>query len=186
VTRTSAAAFGALLVAAGWVALVPSVDAQAQPSAPVAREATGNTAPHPDLAPDFTRTDVAGKAVRLSSYRGKVVLLNFWATWCAPCLDEIPAFSRWQQKYGAEGLQVLGVSMDDDPKPVTSAIGKFHVVYPVVMSDEKLVELYGGVLGLPLSFIVDPSGRIVARFQGKSDLKRMEQQLKTLLPHPRT
>jgi peroxiredoxin len=138
------------------------------------------------LAPDFSRTDVAGKVIRLSHYRGQVVLLNFWATWCPPCLDEIPAFSGWQQKYGAEGLQVLGVSMDDGPKPVTSAIGKFHVVYPIVMSDEKLVELYGGVLGLPLSFIIDPSGRIVAHFQGKSDLRRMEQQIKALLPHPRT
>jgi reactive intermediate/imine deaminase len=133
-------------------------------------------------APDFTRTDVAGQSVRLSNYRGKVVLLTFWATWCPPCLDEIPAFSGWQQRYGPSGLQVLAVSMDDSSAPVTSAIGKYHVNYPVVMSDEKLVALYGGVLGLPLNFIIDPSGRIVARYQGKTDLKAMESQIKSLLP----
>jgi 2-iminobutanoate/2-iminopropanoate deaminase len=133
-------------------------------------------------APDFTRTDLAGQSVRLSNYRGKVVLLTFWATWCPPCLDEIPAFSGWQQKYGASGLQVLAISMDDSSTPVKSAVGKYHVIYPVVMSDEKLVELYGGVLGLPLNFIIDPSGRIVARHQGKTDLKAMESQIKSLLP----
>jgi peroxiredoxin len=159
-----------------------SVEAQTLPSAPMTREATANTAPHSDLAPDFTRTDVRGEAVRLSSYRGKVVLLNFWATWCAPCLDEIPAFSRWQQTYRAEGLQILGVSLDDDSAPVQRAVSKYHVDYPVLMSDEMLVELYGGVLGLPLSYLIDPAGRIVARYQGKSDLSRMEKDLKALLP----
>jgi len=150
------------------------------------RASTSNFGLHLELAPEFTRNDVAGKTVHLSDYRGKVVLLNFWATWCPPCLEEIPAFSAWQQKYGSDGLQVLGVSMDDDSAPVQRAVSKYHVVYPVVMSDESLVDLYGGVLGLPLSFIIDASGRIVARYQGKADLATMEKQLKALLPHPRT
>jgi cytochrome c biogenesis protein CcmG/thiol:disulfide interchange protein DsbE len=172
------------LVAVGVVALVPSVEAQTLPSASMPGDTPTNLGLRSEPAPDFTRTDVAGHAVRLSDYRGQVVLLNFWATWCAPCLDEIPTFSLWQQKYRAEGLQVLGVSMDDDSAPVQRAIGKYHVVYPVVMSDEKLVALYGGVLGLPLSFVIDPAGRIVARYQGKSDLAHMENQLKALLPRP--
>jgi peroxiredoxin len=153
----------------------------ATPVSPVAAQTLAAGA----LAPDFTRTDVAGQSVRLSNYRGKVVLLTFWATWCPPCLDEIPAFSVWQQKYGASGLQVLAISMDESSAPVKSAIGKYHVNYPVVMSDEKLVELYGGVLGLPLNFVIDPSGRIVARHQGKTNLKAMEDQIKSLLPGPR-
>jgi thiol-disulfide isomerase/thioredoxin len=184
VTRTAAAAFSALLAAAGVVASVLPVEAQTPPSAPIAREVAGRTTAHSDLAPDFTRTDVEGRPVSLSRYRGKVVLLNFWATWCPPCLDEIPTFSRWQQAYGAEGLQVIGVSLDDDSAPVRRAVGQFHVVYPVMMSDEELVELYGGVLGLPLSFVIDPSGRIVARYQGKADLAKLEKQLKALLPRP--
>lgn len=153
------------------------------PSTPTAHDPSAKTGLHLEPAPDFTRSDIAGKTVRLSEYRGKVVLLNFWATWCPPCLDEIPAFSTWQQEYRAEGLQVVGVSMDDDIQPVQRAVIRYHVVYPVVMSDDKLVKLYGGVLGLPLSFIIDPSGRIVARFQGKADLARMKQQLTALLPH---
>jgi cytochrome c biogenesis protein CcmG/thiol:disulfide interchange protein DsbE len=150
------------------------------------RASTSDFGLHLERAPDFTRVDVVGKTVHLSDYRGKVVLLNFWATWCPPCLDEVPAFSAWQQKYGSDGLQVLGVSMDDDSAPVQRAVSKYHVAYPVVMSDESLVDLYGGVLGLPLSFIIDPAGRIVGRYQGKADLAKMEKQLKALLPRPRT
>jgi peroxiredoxin len=177
-----AAAFVTSLVVVGMVTPALSAETQMVADAPVARGAAANTGPTLKPAPDFTRSDVAGHAVRLSNFRGKVVLLNFWATWCAPCLEEIPIFSAWQRKYGSDGLQVLGVSMDDGPTTVTHAIGKYHIIYPIVMGDDALGELYGGVLGLPLSFIIDPSGRIVGRYQGKSDLKRMESELKALLP----
>jgi thiol-disulfide isomerase/thioredoxin len=182
----AAAQFFTLLVAVGLATPALSAEAQTMPSAAMPRETAGNFGLHSELAPDFTRSDLAGNAVRLSSYRGKVVLLNFWATWCAPCLAEIPTFSGWQQKYGSEGLQILGVSMDDDSAPVKSAVNKYPVFYPIVMGDEALAELYGGVFGLPLSFIIDPSGRIVARYQGKSDQPRMENQLKALMPRPRS
>src|SRR5664279_667848 len=71
-----------------------------------------------NLAPDFTVTDIDGKKLKLSDYRGKVVLLDFWATWCAPCRAEIPHFVEMQQKYGSQGFQIVGISMDDDAKPV--------------------------------------------------------------------
>jgi peroxiredoxin len=138
----------------------------------------------PQSAPDFTRTDLAGRSIALRSYRGKLVLLNFWATWCAPCLSEIPRFADWQRRYGRAGLQVLGVSMDDDPAPVRAAYQKFHLDYPVVMGDAQLGELFGGVLGLPCSYLIDPRGHIVARFEGEPDLKRMEVRIQALLPHP--
>jgi thiol-disulfide isomerase/thioredoxin len=185
-SATATVALAAWLATVGLTTPALSAEAETLLSAAVPHASTSSFGLDSQLAPDFARTDVAGHVVRLGGYRGKVVLLNFWATWCAPCLDEIPVFSRWQQKYGLGGLQVLGVSLDDDAAPVRRAVSKYHVAYPVIMSDEKLLELYGGVLGLPLSFIIDPSGRIVGRFQGKSDLTRMENQLKAMLPRPRT
>ena len=133
-------------------------------------------------APDFTREDLKGNQFSLSSYRGKLVLLNFWATWCAPCLVEIPKFVAWQRKYGAAGLQIVGVSMDDTATPVKRAYEKYHLNYPVLIGDAHLGERFGGVLGLPLSYLIDPQGRIVARYQGELNLKQLEAQLKSLLP----
>ena len=132
-------------------------------------------------APDFTRTDLGGRSIALRSYRGKLVLLNFWATWCGPCLSEIPRFADWQRRYGPAGLQILGVSMDDGPAPVRAAYQKFHLDYPVVMGDAQLGELFGGVLGLPFTYLIDRRGHIIARFEGEPDLKRMETRIQTLL-----
>ncbi|MEX2150886.1 MAG: TlpA disulfide reductase family protein [Steroidobacteraceae bacterium] len=137
------------------------------------------------VAPDFTRADLAGRQVRLADYRGKLVLLNFWATWCAPCRKEMPLFSKWQHDYGAQGLQIVGVSMDDDVTSVKQVLAQRPVRYPIVMGDAKLGERFGGVFGLPLSFLIDAQGRIVARYQGESDLARMEAKLKELLPRKR-
>jgi cytochrome c biogenesis protein CcmG/thiol:disulfide interchange protein DsbE len=138
------------------------------------------------VAPDFTRTDLTGKALSLKSYRGKLVLLNFWATWCGPCLTEIPTFATWQNTYGAAGLQIVGVSMDDDSAPVKRAYEKYHLNYPVAMGDARLGESFGGVLGLPLSYLIDADGRIVDRYQGELDLPRLESKIKSLLArlHP--
>lgn len=134
------------------------------------------------VAPDFTRTDLNGKSLSLHSYRGKLLLLNFWATWCGPCVTEMPRFVTWQNTYGAAGLQIVGVSMDDDSAPVKRAYAKYHLNYPVVMGDAQLAEHFGGVLGLPLSYLIDPDGRIVGRYQGEPDLKQLESRIKSLLP----
>jgi cytochrome c biogenesis protein CcmG, thiol:disulfide interchange protein DsbE len=136
------------------------------------------------MAPDFMRTDLDGKSLNLRQYRGKVVLLNFWATWCGPCLIEMPTFAAWQNTYRKAGLQVVGISMDDDAAPVKRMYQKDRLNYPVAMGDAELGELFGGVLGLPLTYLIDPDGRIVGRYQGEPDLKRLEVRIKSLLFRP--
>jgi Thiol-disulfide isomerase and thioredoxins len=132
-------------------------------------------------APGIARADLKGTRVDLKNLRGKVILLNFWATWCAPCLIEMPVFNEWQQQYVGQGLQVIGISMDDDAAPVRKAIAKLKVGYPVAMGDAKLGEQYGGVMGLPLTYLIDRRGVVRARFQGETDPKVIERQLKQML-----
>lgn len=133
-------------------------------------------------SPDFTRPDLAGHPIHLAGFHGKLILLNFWATWCGPCLAEIPRFSAWQQKYGPRGLQVIGISMDDSLPPVQRIYRKYQLTYPVVMGDEHLGELYGGILGLPVTFLIDPQGRILRTFSGEPDLRLLESEIYSNLP----
>jgi len=132
-------------------------------------------------APEFVRADLAGRSIDLKSYRGKVVLLNFWATWCAPCQIELPKFDAWQKKYSAQGLQVLAVSMDDGDAPVRRTVRRLRLDFPIVMGDAKLGDEYGGVLGLPVTFLIDREGRVVAKLKGETDLAALESQVKQLL-----
>jgi cytochrome c biogenesis protein CcmG/thiol:disulfide interchange protein DsbE len=133
------------------------------------------------LAPDFSLPDLTGQRLDLSSYRGKVVLLDFWATWCDPCRDEIPHFVEFQTKYGARGLQIIGVSMDDGPEPVRDFYRRFKMNYPVVMGNAKTGELYGGVLGLPIAFLIGRDGRISAKHIGATDISVFEKEIKNAL-----
>ena len=132
-------------------------------------------------APPFVRTDLSGHRVDLRAYRGKVVVLNFWASWCAPCLEEMPRFAAWQKQNASDGLQVIGVSLDDDAEPVRRIVRKLGVNYPVLMGDEQLGMQYGGILGLPVTYLIDRKGEIRARFQGETDLKALEIRIKKLL-----
>jgi cytochrome c biogenesis protein CcmG/thiol:disulfide interchange protein DsbE len=127
------------------------------------------------------RSDLDNKRLDLKAYRGKVVLLNFWATWCVPCQVEMPSFVAWQRKYGPRGLQVIGISMDDDPALVREASDKLKLNYPVAMGDVKLGDLYGGVLGLPMTFLIDRHGEIQAMYQGETDLTKIETHLQAVL-----
>lgn len=128
-------------------------------------------------APGFARKDIQGRPVDLASYRGRVVLLTFWATWCAPCQIEMPHFIRWQSEFAPQGFQVIAVSMDDDASPVLALARRRNLNYPVIMGDAKLGKLYGGVLGLPVTFLIDRQGKIVAVFKGSSNLGVMKAQI---------
>ncbi|HEV3512317.1 MAG TPA: TlpA disulfide reductase family protein [Candidatus Sulfotelmatobacter sp.] len=133
------------------------------------------------LAPDFTLPQPGGPPLTLSAYQGKVVLLDFWATWCYPCREEIPHFVEFQQKYGERGLQVMGVSMDDSPEPVPAFYQQYHMNYPVVMGNAKIGEAYGGLLGLPITFLLDREGRITAKHIGATDAAVFEREIQRAL-----
>lgn len=136
------------------------------------------------MAPDFTRTDLDGHSFTLSSLRGNVVLLNFWATWCAPCQAEMPRFDAWQQNETTQGLRVVGISIDDESAPVLSLRRKLGIHYPLLMGDTALAELYGGVLGVPITLLIDRTGKIRARWSGEADLSQMESAIHSLLAEP--
>ena len=132
-------------------------------------------------APQFARPDLKGQPISLARLRGKVVLLNFWASWCGPCLTEMPEFMNWQRRFAAQGLQVVGISMDDDAASARKLAEKLKVDYPIAMGDPKLGQRFGGVLGLPLTFLIDRKGEVRAVYQGVSNLPAMETQVRTLL-----
>ena len=134
---------------------------------------------HP--APAFTVTDFEGHRVRLTDYRGKVVLLNFWATWCAPCQIEMPVFAHWQKDLGPAGLQIIGVSMDDNSSDARHLAMKLGLNYPLAMGNERLGMRYGGVLGLPLTFLIDRQGIVRARIDGETNLNALKHQTEALL-----
>jgi peroxiredoxin len=124
-------------------------------------------------APDFTLKDVDGKPVKLSDYKGKVVLLNFWATWCGPCKIEIPWFMDFEQTYKDKNFAVLGVSLDEDGwDSVKPYIAQKKINYRVMIGTEQVAQLYGEVDSLPTTFMIDREGRVAAVHVGlvsKSD-----------------
>lgn len=133
-------------------------------------------------APDFTLPTVDGKQVKLSDLRGKTVLLNFWATWCGPCKMEIPWFSELQQQYGPQGLVILGVSMDDDPKKdVPQFAQQMKIDYPILIGNDKVADQYGGVEGLPQTFYIDSDGKIVKKVVGLASHSEIEDGIKEAL-----
>ncbi|HUN89878.1 MAG TPA: TlpA disulfide reductase family protein [Terriglobales bacterium] len=150
------------------------------------RKTTGTTTLQGDglgsVAPDFTLATLDGKKVKLSDYRGKAVLLNFWATWCGPCKVEIPWFMELEKQYAPQGLVVIGVAMDDDGK---TAVAKFaqemKIDYPVLLGNDAVADQYGGVEGLPTTFYIDRNGKIVKKVAGLVSHGEIEDGIKAAL-----
>jgi len=136
-----------------------------------------------DPAPQFNLQDLSGKSVKLSDYKGKVVILDFWATWCPPCRAEIPSFVELQKEYGKQGLTVIGVSLDQGGVAGVAAFAKAQGInYPIVMGNQDVAAAYGGIEAIPTTFVIDPSGNIVAQHQGYTDKSEFEAEVKKLLP----
>jgi peroxiredoxin len=133
-------------------------------------------------APDFTLQSLDGKSVTLSDLRGKAVLLNFWATWCSPCKIEMPWFVELQNEYGSQGLQIVGVAMDDSSKEDIAKFAKdMGVNYPVLLGKEAVGEEYGGVPALPESFFIGRDGKIVDKIIGLKGKGEIEDAIKKAL-----
>jgi peroxiredoxin len=133
------------------------------------------------IAPDFTLKDSEGAAVKLSDYKGRVVLLDFWATWCGGCKVEIPWYMEFQSKYKARGLSVIGVSMDEDGwKSVKPFLEKQPMNYSVVVGDPDLAKLYG-VDAMPMTLLIDGDGKIAASHVGMVDKVAFEGEIRALL-----
>src|SRR5581483_2950740 len=139
-------------------------------------------------APDFTLTDASGQYVKLSNYKGKVVLLNFWATWCCPCTLEIPWFEQFEQQYKSKGFEVVGVSMDEDGWGVIKPyIAEHKVNYRILLGNDTVGQLYGGVDSLPTTFIIDRDGRFAfPPHVGLAEKNEYLNEIQTLLGVPQT
>jgi thiol-disulfide isomerase/thioredoxin len=133
-----------------------------------------------NAAPQFTLSDLNGRPVSLSDYRGKVVILDFWAPWCPPCKREIPDLISLQDQYGPKGLQVVGIGLDRTDN-VTTFVRENGVNYPVMVGDDEITRLYGGIPGIPTTFIVDKEGNISKRFEGFTDRSVFEAAIRKLL-----
>jgi thiol-disulfide isomerase/thioredoxin len=153
-------------------------------------ENTSQTSP-PSGVRDFTLKDLQGQEESLGQFKGKIVLVNFWATWCGPCRIEIPWLMALQEKYGRQGFTVLGVAMDDEGK---SAVAPFiqkerfkigansqPVNYPILIGSDEVAEKFGGLLGLPTTILIAPDGRQVKRIDGLLSYDEVDKTIQSLL-----
>jgi len=133
-------------------------------------------------APAWKLQDINGKTVQLSDFKGKVVVLDFWATWCPPCRAEIPHFVELQKQYQSQGVVVVGVSLDQGGPGVVSSFAKQqNINYPVVMGNDDVAKAYGNIEAIPTTFVIDPSGNIVGRHEGFTDKSVFEDEIKKAL-----
>lgn len=138
--------------------------------------------PKATTAIDFELQDLSGKPIKLSDYRGRIVLVNFWATWCGPCQFEIPVFVKLKRQYQKRGFEVIGISIDEGSKEEVAEFARqYQINYPVVMGAFAKLDAFGTINGLPTSFIIDREGRIHSRHQGLPGLNEIENELPKLL-----
>lgn len=155
-----------------------------RPSSSPARELKSQGQRKP--APNFSLKDADGNAVNLADYRGKVVLINFWATWCGPCEAEIPWFIEFEKKYKDQGFAVLGVSMDDDGwKSVRPYIASHKINYRIMIGSEVVSQQFGEIEALPTSFVLDREGRIASNHVGLVDKVDYQNEIVKLLQDPK-
>jgi thiol-disulfide isomerase/thioredoxin len=167
------------------VQLVPK-DSSPAPASPSKDAPAGLPDNTPDLrgkvAPNFALKDLSGKTVSLKDYRGKAVLVNFWATWCAPCKVEMPWFEKLSQQYAAQGLVILGVTAEDVPREEAAKSAQaLGVSYPILLRGDTIANDWGGLDGLPSSFYIDRKGVIVDETVGLYSKDEVEAMVKRIL-----
>jgi cytochrome c biogenesis protein CcmG/thiol:disulfide interchange protein DsbE len=135
------------------------------------------------IAPDFTLKNVEGGMVSLSDYKGKVVILDFWDTWCPPCKKEIPGFIELQDKYGDKGLVILGAAFGRYGEEKVAEFAKeWKMNYPVIIADQKVNRDYGGIQSIPTTFVIDTDGKARSRHVGYVEKAVFEREILALLP----
>jgi thiol-disulfide isomerase/thioredoxin len=138
----------------------------------------------PEMAPPLQASDILGKPVSKANWGGKVVLVNFWATWCPPCREEIPELIELKKQYG-DRLQIIGISEDEDgPAKLLKFAQQKGMSYPIIMATPELVAAYGGVPALPTSFLVDTQGRVVTKHSGLYPIESYHREIRSLLGMP--
>lgn len=137
----------------------------------------------PATMPSFTLPSATDDTVIDSSQQaGKVLLINFWATWCGPCREEIPSLIKLRDEYHHEGFEIIGISMDEGGRAVISKFAqKVSINYPIAMSTPKVARSFGGIIGIPQSFLVDRHGNIVKSYSGMIDRDALEKDITALL-----
>jgi cytochrome c biogenesis protein CcmG/thiol:disulfide interchange protein DsbE len=150
------------------------------PTQPIADSTPLKTGDNP--APAFTLQDLTGNNISLSDFRGKVVILDFWATWCPPCIKEIPDFIELYEKYKDKGFAMLGISLDQEGIGVVKDfVEKYKVNYPILMADGQIHNKYGGITAIPTTFVIDPAGNIHKKYVGYIEKAVFEADIKKLL-----
>ena len=141
------------------------------------------TAQAAERQPEFALPSVVGdETISLQDFRGKVLLINFWATWCPPCRKEIPSLISLQKEYASKGFSVIGLSMDQGgKKQVAKFVKKAGMNYPVAIADKKAAREFGGVIGIPASFLLDRSGKVAKEYPGYVTHEVLEKDIKDLL-----
>ena len=140
------------------------------------------TPPAVTIAPDFELKDVQGKVFRLSDAKGTVRLVDFWATWCAPCREEVPMFKDLNATYGSQGFTLVGIAMDDEGvDKVKPFVEEMKIPYLTLIGNDAVVEAFGGVVGFPTKFLIDREGRIVDSWVGEVPRAILEKKIQSLL-----
>ena len=138
--------------------------------------------PHSHTAPDFALKDLNGRTYRLADLKGRVVLLNFFATWCGPCRQEIPDFVQLHKRFNGKGLEIIGVSLDMEAGAVLGPfINRYGITYPIVLGTREVVVDYGGIKGIPTTFVIDDKGEISDYFVGLQPRHVIEESVIRLL-----
>jgi thiol-disulfide isomerase/thioredoxin len=174
----------ALAVSAlAWTTLTAEMPWLVTPGAVITPGASACPADAKPAPLDFTLKDVENRDVKLSAYKGKVILLDFWATWCAPCKVEIPWFLEFQEKYGKQNFQVIGVSIDDTLDKLGPYVKEMKMTYPVLqgLNRDDILDAYGPMVGVPVTVLISREGKICAKHVGMANKDQMEKEIRNLL-----